>query len=92
MEPSKTFRPVWDSQVIEAPPRPTIQLPPAEVFIPGPPPVGIFAPRNAPRAPLALPDFKQFAPPDPMGLDAYMHDVQDRSDIMAVLDLLKDQE
>jgi hypothetical protein len=78
------FRPVRDEPeaLNVPPPQMLVPLPPAEVFIPTSPPPELFAARRA--SPLALPDFKQFAPVRP-GFDARMRDVAHNAAVIAEL-------
>lgn len=83
-KPNKPFRPVWDKprqgEIEQHPePQPAAPAGPAP-----PPPASLFA--AAPPSPaLALPDFKELAPPVPPAFDKHMRDLQDLSDAIAVL-------
>lgn len=87
-KPSKPFRPIWDKpkagEIEEVAPEPAgpPPLPPAELF--GMPGHAGAAKMLAPPA-LTLPNFAQYAPHDPVGLDQQMRDVMDRNDAIAVL-------
>lgn len=89
-KPNKPFRPVWDR-----PKQGAIEEHPAKPAGPPPLPPGLLFGRSsqagsakAAAPQLVLPDFSQYAPPDPIGLADHMRDVQDQSDALAVLKAL----
>lgn len=84
-KPNKPFRPVWDKPKqgeIEALPAPLPAGPPPL------PPASLFGQVAAPPSPVntaALPTFGHLVPPDPLAYAKHMQQVQDESDIEAVL-------
>lgn len=87
-KPAKSFRPVWDEVHAERIAKRQAELD-ARKRAPAPfPPSGMFAPRTGPAAPPLPPNFVQYAPADPMGIERRLRDAADLTDIQDVADAI----